>query len=288
MSFAPYGTQNDAMFDGDTVNSLLSEIPKLPAGADSLVCRACAGQTVEWRTGPLLNLSVRYLRCPHCEYLQTEHPYWLERAYASSINASDTGIMARNLMNVRVVLATLWALGGLHMRVVDFAGGYGILTRLLRDLGVDAAWSDQYSSNLLARGFEHAGEPAQLVTAFEAFEHFVEPPAELDKMLSIAPNVLLSTEIVPNPPPAPGQWRYYGSEHGQHIGFYTVRTLQELAARRGRYLISDGRFFHLMTERKVSAAFWHCCMRLRRFAGFVAARTLESKTIEDSIRIAGR
>jgi len=42
-----------------------------------------------------------------------------------------------------------------------------------------------------------------------------------------------------------------------------------------------------MTERKVSAAFWHCCMRLRRFAGFVAARTLESKTIEDSIRIVG-
>jgi hypothetical protein len=232
-------------------------------------------------------LSVRYLRCQHCEYLQTEYPYWLERAYASSINASDTGIMARNLTNVRVVLATLWALGGLNMRVVDFAGGYGILTRLLRDVGVDAAWSDQYSSNLLARGFEHAGEPAQLVTAFEAFEHFVEPLVELDKMLSIAPNVLLSTQIVPDPAPAPGQWWYYGAEHGQHVGFYTVRTLQELAARRGRYLISDGRFFHLMTERKMSVTLWRCCLRLRRLAGILAARTLESKTIEDSIRIVG-
>ncbi len=280
------------MFRGWTVNSLVSDIFKLPVaadfhGADSFVCRACGKAAVEWCTGPLLDLSVRYLRCPYCEYLQTEYPYWLERAYANSINASDTGIMARNSMNVRVVLATLLAMGGLDMRVVDFAGGYGILTRLLRDVGVDASWSDHYSSNLLARGFEHTGEPAQLVTAFEVFEHFVEPAAELDEMLAIAPNVLLSTQIVPEPPPPPGQWWYYGAEHGQHIGFYTVRTLQELAARRGRYLISDGRSLHLMTERKMSATLWRCCLRLRKLAGFFAARMLESKTIEDHIRVAG-
>lgn len=286
------GTQMDVMFGGHTVNSLASDTLKPHAAAenriaDALLCRACGNVAVEWCKGPLLNLTVRYMRCPHCEYLQTEYPHWLERAYASSINASDTGIMARNLMNVKVVLATLLAMRDLGMRVVDFAGGYGILTRLLRDIGVDAAWSDQYSSNLLARGFEHAGEPARLVTAFEAFEHFVEPAAELDKMLALAPNVLLSTQIVPEPPPVPGQWWYYGSEHGQHIGFFAVRTLQELAARRGRYFISDGRFYHLMTERRMSATLWHCCLRLRRLSGFLAARVLESKTIEDHVRIAG-
>jgi hypothetical protein len=52
---------------------------------------------------------------------------------------------------------------------VDCAGGYGILTRLLRDIGVDALWSDPFCQNLMALGFEHSNEPAELVTAFEEF-----------------------------------------------------------------------------------------------------------------------
>lgn len=231
-----------------------------------------------------MDLTVRYMRCSQCEYLQTEFPYWLDRAYANSINDSDTGIMARNSTNFRVVLATMMAMGNFHQRVVDFAGGYGILTRMLRDIGVDALWSDQYSANMLARGFEHAGEPADLVTAFEAFEHFVTPAAELDRMLAIAPNVLLSTEIVPRPLPAPGQWWYYGREHGQHIGFYTVNTLRLLAASRGKHLISDGRLYHLITEKKLSRTVWRACLRAQALVPAFARKSLHSKTFEDHLR----
>jgi hypothetical protein len=142
---------------------------------DSDACRACGGPTSPLWKGDLLDLNVDYMRCSSCGYVQTEYPYWLDRAYAESINDSDTGIMARNQSNVRIVLATLLAIGKLDDRVVDFAGGYGILTRLLRDIGVDALWSDSFSKNLLARGFEHKGESAGLITAFESFEHFVDP-----------------------------------------------------------------------------------------------------------------
>jgi hypothetical protein len=138
-------------------------------------CRVCGSPCSDLWNAPLLDLSVRYMHCARCGYVQTEQPYWLDRAYGDSINSSDTGIMARNLRNSHVVLATLLALGNWHQRVVDFAGGYGILTRLLRDYGVEALWSDRFSENLLARGFEHSGESAGLVTAFEAFEHFVNP-----------------------------------------------------------------------------------------------------------------
>ena len=39
--------------------------------------------------------------------MQTEEPSWLNEAYASTINYSDTGIMSRNLSNLSIVLATL-------------------------------------------------------------------------------------------------------------------------------------------------------------------------------------
>ncbi len=40
--------------------------------------------------------------------MQTEDPYWHERAYSEAINDSDTGIMTRNLANSKIVLAKLF------------------------------------------------------------------------------------------------------------------------------------------------------------------------------------
>ena len=58
--------------------------------------------------------------------------------------------------------------------------------------------------NLFAKGFEHKDESATLLTAFEVFEHLVDPVEVLDYMLTIAPNILLSTEIMPMPTPSQG------------------------------------------------------------------------------------
>jgi hypothetical protein len=230
-----------------------------------------------------LDLNVAYMRCCKCGYVQTEYPHWLERAYASSINDADTGILSRNQNNVFIVVATLAMMGALDARVVDFAGGYGILTRLLRDIGVEALWSDAYSENLLARGFEHKGESAGLVTAFESFEHFVEPGIELDRMLAISPNILLSTEIIPEPVPDPDQWWYYGREHGQHIGFFTLETLQMLARGRNAYLASDGRSCHLITKRRVNPALWRCCLKLRKPLTLLVRPRLKSRIWADHL-----
>lgn len=244
-------------------------------------CRACGAQGRYLWQGQLLDITARYFECDACGYVQTERPYWLERSYAAAINASDTGVMARNLTNARIVLATLLALGKLHGRVVDCAGGYGILVRLLRDYGVEALWSDRYCENLLARGFEHNGESAELVTSFEAFEHFVDPAEELDRLLSISNNVLLSTEIIPDPTPLPDQWWYYGRNHGQHIGFFRVRTLKKLAERRGKYLISSDHSYHLITDAPAIPLAWRALITANKLIPLLVRKALKSKTWED-------
>lgn len=245
-------------------------------------CRLCGRMAEKLFSGVVLeSCSIDYFECKSCGYVQTEQPIWLDQAYSQAINDSDTGIMIRNQANARIVLATLSLLGKVNGRVVDYAGGYGILVRMLRDIGVEALWSDPYCENLLCRGFEYREGRADLVTAFEAFEHFVDPGAELDQMLEIAPNLLLSTEIIANPAPQPDAWWYYGKDHGQHVGFFRVRTLHELAARHGKYLLTDGKAYHLFSERPVSAVRWGFLRTLAQLSPKALSLRLSPKTASD-------
>ena len=205
-------------------------------------CRCCKEKLKKQLfSAEILKKEIAYFECDNCGYVQTEEPFWLKDAYSSAINNSDTGIMSRNLYNVSLVLATLTLMKSRSSSVVDYAGGHGFLVRLLRDIGVDAFWSDPYCENLVARGFEFENKnKAELVTAFESFEHFLNPFDEMNKLLEIAPNILLTTNIIADPAPKPADWWYYGLDHGQHIGFYRLRTLQYLANKFNLHLISDG------------------------------------------------
>lgn len=252
-------------------------------------CRACGATARYLFIGRLLGqLDVRYFECPACAYIQTEEPYWLDKAYSRAITTSDTGIMVRNQYNARLVLATLHLLGGLNGTVVDHAGGYGILVRMLRDLGINALWADRYSENLLASGFEYRGGAAQLVTAFEAFEHFVQPREELTALLAVAPNVLISTEIAPSPTPLQKDWWYYGPEHGQHIGFFRVETLRQMAASHGKRLVTDGRFYHLFTDQPLSLWKWRLTRKIISKLPSLLAGRLKSKVWSDHQYISDR
>jgi len=247
----------------------------------SLYCRSCGSKSNLLQQGKLIGIDISYFECPTCGYVQTETPHWLDQAYTEAINNSDTGILVRNQINAQIVLATMLMLGKLEGTLVDCAGGYGILVRLLRDFGINALWSDRYCQNLLAKGFEHSAEKSDLVTAFEAFEHFVNPAEELDRLLTIAPNVLFSTELIADPAPQQDDWWYYGKEHGQHIGFFRIRTLEKLARERGKFLVSNGTSYHLITDKPVKQIMWKLMIRANKFMPILLRHRLASKVWSD-------
>lgn len=251
-------------------------------------CRVCSSPSGDpVFSAYLLEQTVSYYECSTCGYVQTEEPTWLDRAYQTAINNCDTGIMSRNQINVGMVLATLSSIGNRNGCVVDCAGGYGILVRLLRDRGIEALWSDPYCNNLLAVGFEHGHEKANLVTAFEAFEHFVDPVGEMKKLLSIGPNLLVSTELIASPSPRPDHWWYYGLDHGQHIGFFRVKTLEFLASQFGKYLTTDGHSYHLFTQDPISAFHWRVNTLVARRLPSLFTRGLQSKVWSDFEKMSG-
>ena len=253
-------------------------------------CRCCSKiLTRELFSANLLKKNVKYFSCNNCGYVQTEEPSWLEEAYASAINKSDTGIMSRNLSNISLVLATLILTKNRNSIVVDCAGGHGFLVRLLRDIGVNAFWSDPYCQNLVAKGFEYVNtnhlntKKVNLITAFESFEHFVRPYDEMIKLLDVAPNILLTTNIIPDPAPLPSNWWYYGLEHGQHIGFYRLRTLQYLADKFGLYLISDGASRHFFSKQKYSYHTWRILIYITNKFPNLLQMGMQSKIWEDHL-----
>jgi len=215
------------------------------------LCRLCGNVSSYLFDGALLNFSISYYECPECGYVQTETPYWLEEAYSSPINVFDTGILLRNSQNLKFTASVIKTLGLGNGRVLDYSGGYGILVRMLRDIGIDAYWSDKYSENLLSRGFEYRNQKISILTAYEVFEHLVEPMKDIDKLFDLSSNIIISTELIDARSPRSEDWWYYGSEHGQHIGFYKYSTLEFIARKYNKYLFSNGKNLHVLTDKKI-------------------------------------
>ncbi|MDD2899712.1 MAG: class I SAM-dependent methyltransferase, partial [Desulfuromonadaceae bacterium] len=190
-----------------------------------MLCKICAGFTDSFAHARLLGKNdVEYYQCRSCGYICTEEPYWLEEAYSAAITGSDVGLVRRNsrLATItRVVLSVCFNKTG---RFLDFAGGYGLLVRMMRDSGFDFHWYDRYCTNLFASTFVadlDASSHYELITAFEVLEHLVDPLGGLYQMLKFSRNILFTTNILPDPAPKPNNWWYYALEHGQHVSFYS-------------------------------------------------------------------
>jgi hypothetical protein len=219
-------------------------------------CQLCETAMAHVFTARVLSrYDVEYFRCPRCEFLRTEKPYWLDEAYSRAIAATDTGIVVRNLNISRQLTFVLPQLFQSDARYLDVAGGTGLMTRLMRDNGFDFYSEDRYCDNVMAFGFDGevgAGRYAA-VTAFEALEHMEQPLEFIQSSLerSSSGTFIFSTELFKSPIPKQ-EWWYFSLATGQHIAFFSARTLQCLADRlRVNFLTHRG--LHVFSRLPISA-----------------------------------
>jgi hypothetical protein len=216
-------------------------------------CKICNGITKQVFTTKILKkYDVAYYQCTDCDFVQTEKPFWLAEAYENPMNFSDTGIMHRNNKFSKIVTSLIFLFFDKNEKFLDYAGGYGVFTRIMRDIGFDFYWTDPYTKNLLSRGFEEKSQDKfHLITSFECFEHLDDPMTEISKMIARSKNIIFSTELAPKPLPKPENWWYYGTEHGQHIALYSTKSLEIVASKFGLNYHNIGNL-HLFTEKKIS------------------------------------
>jgi hypothetical protein len=230
--------------------------------------------------------------CPHCGFLQVQNSHWLAEAYGDAIAACDTGLVARNLLLAERLLPLIFHLFGANGHFVDFAGGTGLLVRLMRDAGYDFYWSDPYCVNIHARGLEFKEELKYTgVTAFEVLEHLVDPISFVDDAMqkTNAEAFFFTTELFSGLPPNPDEWWYYAFDAGQHISFYQTNTLEVMAKKLDMSFISNAGI-HVFCKPILLGKLrqYFSSPLLRGLIRYKLKRILQSKTMPDHLALLGK
>ena len=219
-------------------------------------CKLCGSESNYIFSKKILGkYDARYFQCKNCGFIQVQSPLWLNEAYADAISSLDTGLVSRNLYVSPVVGKLIAEYFDPNKKFIDYGGGYGLFVRLMRDKGFDFYRQDKYCQNLFAQYFDITDlqdntKKFELLTAFELFEHLEDPIAEVKNMLVFSDSILFSTELQPNNIKDHEDWWYFSPESGQHISFYTKKSLEALAEKLGLTLYTDNRALHLLTKKK--------------------------------------
>ncbi len=219
-------------------------------------CRVCNAKAESFAHATIMNrYDVEYFRCTDCQFIQTETPYWLDEAYSDVIVSTDIGLVGRNEKFARIVDRLLRYTFSDITGAVDYGGGYGMFTRMMRDRGHDFRHYDPYCDNLFAKSFavQLGDKQFDLLTAFEVLEHMADPQEELPKLDAMGENWIVSTMMVPDPPPQPNEWWYYVLDGGQHVALWSNRALAAAASQFGRQLITSRTGLHLFSKKKVNS-----------------------------------
>lgn len=226
-------------------------------------CKICNSSSEYIFTANILNkYPVKYFQCPNCEFLQTEKVFWINEAYEDAITKQDIGLLYRNRIITPILKTLIKVFFNKKNKFIDYGAGYGVLVRIMRDYGYDMYRYDKYCSNIFADGFDHDEKTRyELLTAFEVFEHLVDPMVEVEFMLNFSDNIFFSTEIQPLKNVLPGNWWYIMPETGQHIALYSLQSLIQIALRYNLNFYSNGKNLHLFTKKKINGNIFKLLVR---------------------------
>lgn len=213
-------------------------------------CRACGHELEPAARLPVRQVPTDLYRCERCGLYEFPEPDWLDAAYSDPIAAIDVGIVARCLYAARVTEAIVRAEKLGRRPHLDHGGGYGLLTRQLRDRGIDMHHQDPLAENLFAQTFEgDIDGDYGAVTLIEVFEHLSDPLELMERLSRHAQLIIISTVLVPDPIDDITDWWYLIPDLGQHITFYTPAALAEIADHVGMHVVTNGTHLHVFSQK---------------------------------------
>ena len=245
-------------------------------------CHICKNHSVKIFDQAILKKHrVNYYKCTRCNFIQTDEPFWLEEAYSKAIALTDVGLVSRNLRLSKVIHTIICRFFNPNARFIDYGAGYGLLVRLLRDSGFNFYHYDKNCENLLSHHFSanlDTDTKYELLTAIEVFEHVTEPIEEIKKMLSCSDNILFTTMLTPGRHSPPNDWWYYTPQTGQHVSFYSMDSLQEIAKQFNLNLSSNSKNIHLLSAKPINNS------QFKFFSNYITAHAVSFLTRRRSLR----
>ena len=214
----------------------------------SAPCPICESSSPVRVSLKIFEVSRNLHQCPTCEAAFYSNPDWLDRAYSNVINSLDTGIVERcfDLANV----LTSFLSGHRGDVILDFGGGIGLLSRIMRDRGFDFHSSDPMAEYRLPLPAPNDG-PVAMATMIEVLEHLVDPLSELREITTLTPTIFISTHLIPSSG-LTADWPYLQPQTGQHIFFCTPKTLRRIADHLDMSVTSNGQNLHVLHRAPLS------------------------------------
>lgn len=189
---------------------------------------------------PLSGIPIYYLLCEHCGFcFAPEFASWRLEDFENNIYNSEYVQVDPDYLDSRPRanasgLASLFGERGTEIRHLDYGGGGGLLSEILRQSGWRSTSYDPFVDRGLLPG--DLGK-FDLITAYEVFEHVPEVErlmADLTSLLAEGGIVLFST-LLSDGNIASRQrlsW-WYASPRNGHISLFSRQSLAILAAKKG-------------------------------------------------------
>lgn len=196
---------------------------------------------------PLSGEYVPYHRCAICGFIYTRFmDHWTsgefaERIYNDIYGHIDPGYDGwRARMFAPDVIAML---GERRPRILDYGGGKGVLSGLLREAGFEAESYDPFSSPKRPKGL------FDLVIAVEVLEHSVTPMETLQEMRDLLEpdGAILATTLVGSPRPDADNPSDYIAPRNGHVQQFTIPSLMIAANQIGARYYAGSSSRHLFT-----------------------------------------
>lgn len=196
-------------------------------------------------------IPVHYVLCQACQFcFAPQFATWgledfAEKIYNQDYVQVDPDYLELRPRNNAATLMALLGEQGPKLRHLDFGGGGGLLSQVLRAANWQSTSFDPFVDKGVAPGTLGRFD---LITAFEVFEH-VPDANELIKTLSalLAPDgVVLFSTLVSDGNLVPGQpltW-WYASPRNGHISLFSRKSLLLLGAKEGFNVGSFTEGFH--------------------------------------------
>ncbi len=222
--------------------------PALPFGTVDFN-RSCDEPRAQ--TLPPLGIPVQFRRCTGCSFLFTEcFDDWTEAQFKEFIYNSDYIRLDPDYADKRPrwqasQIIKLFHVDRAVLRLLDYGGGSGLLSRHLREAGFTCADTfDPFTPEFSTR----PDGRYDVITCFETMEHLTDPLAKIDDMVGMLSNigvVMFSTVVQPDEIASLGMsWWYIGPRNG-HVSLFSRDALAIAWRRRGFTVSSFSPAFHL-------------------------------------------
>ena len=191
---------------------------------------------------------VDYHRCDRCAHMWSpEHRGWSIEDFAARIYNAEYGKVDPDYLDRRPRgnADMLEQMLGKHKEVIrhlDYGGGNGLLSHLLKERGWQSRSWDPYTNE----GELWSGQ-YDLVTCFEVFEHEAHPDRLVNALMAVVDEpglIFFSTALSDGAVRDKLEWWYAAPRNG-HVSLYSERSLHALFRPFGFAVASLSSNFHM-------------------------------------------